>query len=199
MARKNPNPKLTEKEAALRRDIDNAKRRYRRQAARYEKEANALGGRAAELREQAAQRLRERAESLNGVNVRSKAVPSEVTEAINASYDQLVKNNRSDFERGENLGKTLLSGSNMGHRFFSLTESLWTGVPYDMRFDAIREAMLANPDISEKYGGQLNVKDMIDIVEETTGITLDTAEDSIGGSDDVVMMRGVQRIIQAYG
>ena len=199
MARFNPNPKLTEKQQALRRDINNAKRRYRRQAERYQKEARELGGRAAELREQAAQNLLEKAESLNGVNVRAKELPSEVQDAINSSYEQLAKNNRTDFERGENLGKTLLSGTTMGQRFFALTESLWSGVPYDMRYDAIREAMSANPDIMEKYGAELNVKDMIEIVEDTTGVSLDTADDAIGGSDDVVMMRGVQKIVESYG
>lgn len=193
------NKPLSKAAQKRRKDIDNAKRRYRRQADRYRSEASKLGGRDAEILNSAANRLEEFASALNGINVRK---PSNITDEqkklIKESKDYLVTNMRDDWQRGETLGKLRLSGTVEGHKFFALTESLWEGVDYEDRFDAIRKQISKNPDIVARYGKHPNVNEMIEIIADATGIAID--EESLQmGSDSVEMMSGIRSVIVNYG
>lgn len=175
---KNPNPKLSKAAQQRRKDIDNAKRRYKRQAERYRKEASNLEGRDGDLLRIAADQLDARRESLNGINVR-KTLDSDTKALINDSKNYLVSNNRREWQRGETLGKSLLSGSTLGHRFFAITEKIWQGIPStglgdDRRLNAIRRA-LSTPDNPNP-----NALEMIRIVEDLASMdlsqTLDVGE-----------------------
>lgn len=201
---KNPNPKLSKAAQERRRDIDNAKRRYRRQADRYEKDAQGLAGRDAEILSNAAQQLRARAEELNGVNVR-KRLDNDTKALINDSKNYLVSNNRSEWMRGETLGKLRLSGTNLGHRFYALTESLWAGTPYtgpgdDRRLNKIRRALAQNPNVVEKYGSNPNANQMIEIISSISGVDMDSDSPyQLGDSQGRIMMRGVRSVLVNYG
>lgn len=203
MAR-NPNPKLSKAAQERRRDIDNAKRRYRRQAERYERDAQGLAGRDAEILANAAQQLRDRANELNGINVR-KRLDNETKQLISDSQNYLVSNNRSEWMRGETLGKLRLSGTNLGHRFFALTESLWAGTPYkgagdDRRLNKVRRALAQNPDVIEKYGSNPNANQMIEIIGNMSGVDLDTDSPfQLGDSMKLIMMRGARTVMLNYG
>ena len=197
---KNPNPKLSKAAQNRRKEIDNARRRYKRAAERYEKEAKNLGGRDAEILQQAAEQLRSRSDELKGIDVRS-TLTKDVKELVNDSKNYLVSNNRTEWQRGETLGKLRLSGTNTGHRFFALTEPLWSGISStgagdDRRLNAIRNALAQNPDVVEKYGARPNANQMIEIVESVTNVDLDT-EAPI--SYDQTFMRGTMSIIRNYG
>lgn len=201
--------KISKAAQQRRRDIDNAKRRYRRQADRYEADAAKVGGGdagAAFL--EAAQALRERASSLNGIDIK-KRFSKDTLELIKDSKNYLVSRNRTDFQRGETLGMLRLSGSNLGHRFFALTESLWAGVPYtgagdDRRLNAVRRAMEAyvakDPELVKKYGTRLNANQMIELLGETVGIDIDTSDPyMVGDSKEVEYMRGIRDVVTSYG
>lgn len=219
--------KISKAAQQRRRDIDNAKRRYRRQADRYEADAakisselnNAgIGAFTSEVAEasaksraaflEAAQALRERANSLNGIDIR-KRFSKDTLELIKDSKNYLVSRNRTDFQRGETLGKLRLSGSTLGHRFFALTESLWAGVPYtgagdDRRLNAVRRAMESyvakDPKLVEKYGTKLNANQMIELLGETVGMDIDTSDPyTVGDSKDVEYMRGIRDVVTNYG
>ena len=201
---KNPNPKLSKAAQDRRRDIDNARRRYKRQADRYEQEAASLTGRDAEILQTAAQSLRARSDDLKGINVRKK-LDNETKVLIKDSTNYLASNNRTAFERGETLGKLRLSGSNLGHRFFALTEQFWEGIPStglgdDRRLNAIRRELMSRPDMVEKYGARPDANTMIEIVESISGVNLDTDEPFVlGDSSNVEMMRGLDNITAYYG
>lgn len=181
-----------------RRDIDNAKRRFRRQADRYRAEAAKLGGRDAEVLNAAADRLLEFNAELNGIDVRK---PSTITDRqkqlIRESKDYLVSNMKDDWQRGEVLGRLRLNGTVEGHKFFALTESLWAGAPYEDRFDEIRKQLAKNPDIVAKYGKNPNVNQMIEAVSETANIAIDDEPLPVGYQAD--FMAGIREIIINYG
>ena len=206
MARKpkNPNPKLSKAAQERRRDIDNARRRYKRQADRYEKEAASLTGRDAEILQNAAQSLRARSDDLKGINVRKK-LDNETKALIKDSTNYLASNNRTAFERGETLGKLRLSGSNLGHRFFALTEQFWEGIPStglgdDRRLNAIRRELMSRPDLVEKYGARPDANTMIEIVESISGLNLEDLPDwNLIGTDDEQFMVGLDRFTNYYG
>lgn len=199
---KNPNPKLSKAAQDRRREIDNARRRYQRAAERYQKEAKNLGGRDAEILEAAAQQLYQRRDDLKGINVR-KRMDAETRELVRDSKNYLASNNRTDWMRGETLGKLRLSGSNLGHRFFALTSTIWAGIPYkgigdDRRLNAVRKALAEtvkqNPDMLEKYGARPNANQMIEIVEELTDVDLDTPY-TLGDSESEIMMQATSRVL----
>ena len=195
--RKNPNPKLSKAAQQRRRDIDNARRRYQRQAERYRKEARTLSGRDAEILEAAANALDQRREDLKGINVR-KRLDSETQTLVNESKNFLVSQNRTDWQRGENIGRLRLSGTNEGHRFFALTEQLWAGAPYEDRLDWVRDALVKNPEVLSKYGDNPNANQMIEIVAEVSGIDLDT-DTVLSKEYSPAFMRGIQNVVAAYG
>ena len=195
--RKNPNPKLSKAAQQRRRDIDNARRRYQRQAERYRKEARTLSGRDAEILEAAANALDQRREDLKGINVR-KRLDSETQTLVNESKNFLVSQNRTDWQRGENIGRLRLSGTNEGHRFFALTEQLWAGAPYEDRLDWVRDALAKNPEVLSKYGDNPNANQMIEIVAEVSGIDLDT-DTVLSKEYSPAFMRGIQNVVAAYG
>lgn len=181
-----------------RRDIDNAKRRFRRQADRYRAEAAKLGGRDAEILNVAADRLIEFNAELNGIDVRK---PSTITDRqkqlIRESKDYLVSNMRDDWQRGEVLGRLRLNGTVEGHKFFALTEPLWEGASYDDRYESIREQLGKNPDVIARYGENPNVNQMIEIVIETTGIAVD--DETLEDTRDVFIMAGIRDMLVNYG
>ena len=198
---RNPNPKLSKAAQERRREVDNARRRYQRQADRYRKEAKNLGGRDAEILEAAAAQLEQRKADLKGVNVR-KRLSGEIKDLVTDSKNYLVSNNRSDWERGESLGKLRLSGTNLGHRFFALTSSIWAGVPYtglgdDRRLNAVRDALAEtiaqNPDMLAKYGARPNANQMIEIVEALSDIDLDSPY-KLGDSEDEAFIEAADRV-----
>ena len=100
--------------------------------------------------------------------------------------------------RGENIGRLRLSGTNDGNTFFALTESLWAGAPYEQRYDYIRRALNRNKEIVKKYGRNVNVNEMIEIVSQATGIDIDS-DYELGDSSEIEVMRGIQAIVTNYG
>ena len=198
------NPRLSQAAQNRRREINNAKQRYRRQAKRYEADAKKLpeNSREREILQRAANQLEERAGELNGINIR-KRFTKEQKELISDSTNYLVSNNRTEWQRGETLGKLRLSGTNLGHRFYALTESLWTGVPYtgpgdDRRLNAIRRAVANNPEVVEKYGTKPNANELIEIVEELYAGDLEEPY-ALGDSKNKSMIRGTRDVIKRYG
>lgn len=181
-----------------RKNIDNAKRRFRRQADRYRAEAAKLGGRDAEVLNAAADRLMEFNAELNGINVRK---PSTITDRqkqlIRESKDYLVSNMKDDWQRGEVLGRLRLNGTVEGHKFFALTEPLWEGASYDDRYEAIRKQLGKNPDVIARYGKNPNVNQMIEIVTDTTGTAID--EETFEDTQNVFIMAGMRDILVNYG
>ena len=197
-------PKLSMAAQQRRRDINNAKQRYRRQARRYEADAQKLpeNSREREILQRAATQLDERASELNGINIR-KRFTKEQAELINDSTNYLVSNNRTEWARGETLGKLRLSGTNLGHRFYALTESLWAGTPYtgpgdDRRLKAVRRAIANNPEVVEKYGPNPNANELINIIEELYAGDLEEPY-VIGDSKNKSMIRGVKDVVKRYG
>lgn len=197
-------PKLSQAAQQRRRDINNAKQRYRRQAARYRADAEKLStdSREREILQRAATQLEDRASELNGINVR-KRLTKEQSELVKDSTNYLAGNNRSEWQRGETLGKLRLSGTNIGHRFYALTESLWAGTPYtgpgdDRRLNAVRDALANNPDIVSKYGDYPNANELIEIIEELYSGDLEEPY-VIGDSKNKSMIRGTRDIVKRYG
>lgn len=195
--RKNPNPKLSKAAQQRRRDIDNARRRYQRQAERYRKEARTLSGRDAELLEAAANALDQRREDLKGVNVR-KRLDNETRQLVDESKNYLASQNRDEWQRGENIGRLRLSGTTEGHRFFALTEQLWEGAPYEDRLDWVRQALSKNPEVVAKYGDNPNANQMIEIIGDVSGVDLGW-ETMLVDSKNTDMMRGIDNVVAAYG
>lgn len=197
-------PKLSQAAQQRRRDINTAKMRYKRQADRYRADAEKLpeDSRERKIFERAATALDERRSDLNGINIR-KRFTKEQRELIRDSADYLVKNQNTDWKRGEVLGKLRLSGTNLGHRFYALTESLWAGVPYtgpgdDRRLNAVRKAVANNPEVVEKYGPKPNANELIEVVETLYAGDLEE-EYTLGDSKQKTMMRGVRDVVKRYG
>lgn len=204
-SRKNPNPPLSKAAQDRRKKIDNARRRYQRQKDRYADLAAKSRGKEKKIYEQAANEMQSRADQLKGVNVRKK-LDSNVNELIKDSKNYLASNNKTEWQRGETMGKLRLSGTNLGHRFYALTESLWEGIGYsgkigdDRRLNAIRRALGKNPEVRKKYGRRPNASQMIEIIEDLTGVDMDTDSSyNVGDSKEVNMMRGADLVLQNYG
>lgn len=203
--RKNPNPPLSKAAQDRRRNVDNARRRYQRQKDRYADLATKSRGKEKEIYTQAANEMQSRADQLKGVNVR-KRLDSRVNELVKDSKNYLVSNNQSEWQRGETLGKLRLSGTNLGHRFYALTESLWEGIGYsgkvgdDRRLNAIRRALGKNVEVKKKYGRRPNASQMIEIIENLTGIDMDVDSSyNVGDSKEENMMRGIETVLRNYG
>lgn len=193
-----PRKPLSKAAQQRRKDIDKARKHYNRAAERYRKEARNLGGRDAEILEQAAQELEKRSEALKGMNVRKPSTfTQEQKELIKNSAEFLASNNKTDWQRGETLGKLRLSDTVDGHQFYALTEPLWTGAPYEDRLDWIREALGSNPDVIAKYGAAPNANQMIEIIENVTDISI--GDETVETSDDVAIMRGINTVVANYG
>ena len=202
---KNPNPRLSVAARLRRVKVDVARKRYIRQEERYRDLANRSRGKDKEIFAQAANEMASRADSLRGVNVRKK-LSTDVNDLVKDSKNYLVSNNKSEWQRGETLGKLRLSGTNLGHQFYALTSSLWEGVGYsgrlgdDRRLNAIRRELGKNPEVRKKYGKRPNASQMIEIIEDITGIDIDTdSAYEVGDSKDVAMMRGSQTVLRTYG
>ncbi len=199
--RKNPNPKLSQAARDRRRQIDNARQRYRRQEQRYRREAANLSGKDAEIMQSAADLLAQRQQDLKGIDVR-KRLDKNTNELIKDSYNFLSKNNRNDWQRGENIGKLRLSGTVEGHTFYALTEQLWAGAPYEQRLEWVRKAVIdtvrQDPELVAKYGTYPNANQLIEIVSDLVGFELDN-DALIESSNDLVMMGAVEKVMAAYG
>lgn len=201
--RKNPNPPLSKAAQDRRKKVDNARRRYQRQADRYADLANKSRGKDKEIYAQAANEMTSRADQLKGVNVR-KRLDSRVNDLVKDSKNYLVSNNQSEWQRGETLGKLRLSGTNLGHKFYALTSSLWEGVGYsgkvgdDRRLNAIRRALGKNPEVRKKYGKRLNTSQMIEIIENLTGLDMDS-DTTLANSYSPDFMRGIEIVLRNYG
>ena len=202
---KNPNPPLSNAAKDRRKDIDNARRRYKRQGDRYADLAAKSRGKDKEIYLQAANEMFSRSDQLKGVNVR-KRFDSRVNDLVKDSVNYLVSNNQSEWQRGETLGKLRLSGTNLGHRFYALTESLWEGVGYsgkvgdDRRLNAIRRALGKNPEVRKKYGKRPNASQMIEIIENLTGVDMDSDTPyNVGDSKEENVMRGIELVLRNYG
>ena len=203
---KNPNPKLSVAARVRRQRVDVARKRYTRQEQRYRDLAGKSKGKDKGIYEQAANEMASRADSLRGVNVRKK-LDASINDLVKDSKNYLVSANQSEWQRGETLGKLRLSGTNLGHRFYALTSSLWEGVGYsgrlgdDRRLNAIRKALGKDPEVRKKYGRRPNASQMIEIVEGMLNENIDEDKPYQPGTspDDIQLMRGMSKILQQYG
>ena len=203
--RKNPNPKLTPTAQKRRQSIDNARQRYERQAQRYERMSETLEGKDRDAYRHAAMELRQRSSDLKGINARKRLAP-EKKALIDDSKNFLQSSNTTEWQRGETLGKLRLSGTNLGHRFYALTSTLWEGVGYsgkvgdDRRINAIRRALVKDANIRKKYGSRPNVNEMIEIIEEMTGVNLESyTSDYEPEKYTSHFIRGMNIILQRHG
>lgn len=187
-----------------RRSIQSAQATYQAQEKRYRDLAakSPENSQGAAIYQKAAEQIAQRREALRGIDVRK---PSTMTADqkffISDAKNFRVSTNSDEWQRGETLGRLRLSGTTLGHNFFAATQTLWEGVPYNRRLDAIRKAFGKNPEIRKKYGARPNADQLIDIVSEFfSDRFFDESETLAQGSPpDRSFMRGVRQIIKNYG
>lgn len=206
--RKNPNPKLSKAAQERRRNINNARRRYDRQAARYDKLAQSLPeGADRDIYAQAAAEMRNRSNELKGIDARKRFTP-EQNALVKDSKNYLQSSNSTEYQRGETLGKLRLSGTNLGHRFYALTADLWEGVGYsgkvgdDRRLNAIRRAVKKQMTREQirKYGKNPNANDLIALIEEIAGVRLESyTSDYEKEKYTAHFIRGKNRVLELLG
>lgn len=185
-----------------RRKIQSAQTTYQRQEQRYRQIAANLPMPEAEMYLNAAEMIANRREALRGIDVRR---PSTITQDqkfyIKDAVNFSVGANSTDWARGESLGRLRLSGTTLGHNFFAATKTLWEGVSYNMRLDAIRRAIGKIPSIISEFGKRPNANQLIEIVSRffENSFFDDSESLQLGSPPDAAFVRGQRQLIANYG
>lgn len=162
-------------------ELYNIRRRFKRAASRYERQAKSAGSET-ERRQllAAAGEARKQAESLRFRNItqatdrkaRAQAVQAAISRYRRASLDQLASSAKNEQERRDQLAKSILQGSK-GSTFYASTIDAWRDVAPDQRNEAIvayfREA-LAKPGPGREPEQVRDLLDVITILERETQV-----------------------------
>lgn len=185
--------------AMRRKSIDIARARYN--AAARDLHAQALAAESPierEALERVVGQLRDRAAALRGINANS-TLESSLKTLIKDSDSFLRRALNNDWMRGEALGNLRLSGTTAGHRFYALTESMWSGAAPGKRLDAIRKAVAKNPEVVAKFGKRPNTSQLIQIIQEATGVELDVDDQFIDQTDKELFLKLKAILMRNYG
>lgn len=189
--------------SARKASINLARRRYNdaaRKVASYVSSSTSEVER--DLYSRAERQLRDRAASLRGINTR-KRLDADIMAIAKDSENYLPGLMRDDWMRGELLGQLRLSGTTAGHRFYALTKSLWIGEKPKNRINAIRRKVVKanskNLDFLRKYGKKPNVSQLIEIIEDATGVKIGMDDSSITETDRTLFLIAKKAVIKNYG
>lgn len=182
-----------------RKSVDVARGRYNRAARDLKQQAaNSASQSEHDALMRMHDQLRDRAKSLRGIDAKKRLDP-EIKALVKDSESFLQSALNDDWMRGEALGNLRLSGTNAGHRFFAITRELWINAPKGGRLDAIRRAVARDADVRRRYGRRPNVSQLIEIIEQATGIKIDVDDQMIGDTDRELLLIWQKSVMQRHG
>ena len=138
--------------------VYNARRRLKRQAERLEKQASQTTGTESARLRALAETARNRAQATYGQSYTMKEAQNLLRKTASSLASASSETNTGIRTEEESIS---LMSTRVGSRILAATESLWRGVPYNQRLDAIMTAY-----------GVTSVSDLITRFEELSGGTL---------------------------